>query len=217
MLRSSLIRDKTKGVKKMAVPVIQLENGRKLSDMEAKQIFEQGVKTNAELRKILAVIHQFNDSEAGVEFLAANQLEYVSAINELTFVTKLVAKIGDSLINYQVNTKDEASNEVVMGALLNEKGKITSLYTEQGEIKTTLAEYEGEFEKDFAEGLPDNEGYVAGQSLKSIDPQWSFADNVCYPGYNHCGSGCDSDNTFIVLYKLIFYKHFITPPPKKLS
>ncbi|MGG3641514.1 hypothetical protein [Bacillus gobiensis] len=174
----------------MSVPVIELEYGKKLTEKEAKVFFEQNVETNEEFQQILAEAQKENKTENEVEILAANKVEY--PVEEgVTFITKLVVKIGEVVINYQLSTKDDVSQEHVMGASLSEEGKVTSIIVNQGEIETTVFDYDGELERDFTEGLPNNEDYVAGQSLKGIDPQWSFSDlNVCYPFFRHCGKGC---------------------------
>jgi hypothetical protein len=176
----------------MAFPIIDLEFGRKLTDQEANEVFEQNIKHNEDFKKIVAEVEKLNGSVGEIKILAANKVEFVTDPEDgVTFVTKIVIKIGGAVINYQLTTRNGASKEHVMGALLNQEQKLTSVIVVKGEIEATVYEYDGELEKDFSEGLPNNENYVPGQSLKAIGPQWSFSDlNVCYPGYRHCGKGC---------------------------
>lgn len=180
------------------IPNVDLKDGRKLTVEEAKAFFETNVTTNEDFQTIVAEINKFGSfSESDIEFVAANKVEFVAeGVTATALATRLVVKSGKALVSYQLTTKEENFKADVMGGVLNEgNNKFVTIILEQGHVINTAYDYEGELEKDFEEGLPDNENYVEGQSSSAIEPQYNWGDG-CYPFYKHCGRNCGDNGAY---------------------
>lgn len=179
----------------MAIPVINLEFGRELSIKEAKSLVEK-MKANEEFKKIAAELDPFNADE--IEVLAANKAEFVAeGQDRAVFVNRIVVRDGNKVVSYQESTKDGMTKEVVTAAVLESKELLTTLMVHAGEVVITPFNHTGEDiqVKDFAEGLPNNENYVEGQSENEIKPAYTWGDG-CYPGYKHCGRNCGDNGDY---------------------
>lgn len=169
------------------IPIADVKFGRKLTAEEAISVFENKVKQNEEYQLIAK---ESGFSESNIEFLAAHKFEVLfEADQDPSFVTRLVMKSGNAVINYQLSTTNENSSEALMGSVQKNEKELTSIIVNNGIVETKNFEYSEELEQDLAEGLPNNEDYVEGQSLTSVSPSYNWGDG-CYPFYRHCGRNC---------------------------
>lgn len=174
----------------MAIPKIELEFGRKLTLKESKELFVNKIKPNKEFQKLIKVLNEFEENK--MEILSANKTEFSSDNNVVTFITRLVLGFGNILIYYQLSSKEDHHREDITAAIIDVmKGESKTFFIKGSEIIET--EFQHTIESfsniNFDQGLPANDDYVEGQSIRTIKPAYNWPDG-CYPGYKHCGKNC---------------------------
>lgn len=179
------------------IPNINLENGRKLNTEEKSQLFEK-ITTNPDYVSVYEQIQKYTeiDNEKS-EFLAAHKMEFTFEGDTRFIVYAVLGFNENSLISYQRSSGEDGRDMVDIIGLVkttdDEEEKLITITTSNGSPKFFESTYKGQIEKDFSEGLPDNNEYSEGQSFNGVSPQaWQ---EFCYPGYNHCGADCGDNGS----------------------
>lgn len=176
------------------IPNIQMNHGRKLTDQEANQLFEQ-VKPKERFQKIGTEISKFKSFDQDyVTIVAANVVEFVNNENELIKVKVLVVRSDDTLIYYQKTDTDITSKEeFIGGALVSDE--FLNFFFEEGVIVKSSSDYDDQLDKDYSEGLPNDPNYQEADALNTVSPMYEWGDG-CYPLYRHCGRNCGDNGNW---------------------